>query len=164
LIGASGDALNTPVLIWLGVRAEAEAGLAGGRGERETARAGAAALAGSLERLLGESCPPQGSAYLAAAGAELGRLDCEPRAERWKKVAAAWEAIDQPYPAAYARLRWAGALAAEGEHDAARRLLDGVCAVAAGLGAGFLLAEAGRLSAVAGERRAPPLEGRQISK
>jgi tetratricopeptide (TPR) repeat protein len=156
LIGPSEDALNTPVLLGIGVRATTEAGLAGGGVDREHARAAGKALAGRLEHLLGDSSPPQARAHLAACSAELERLDGAPSTDRWELVAAAWEAIDQPYPAAYARLRCAAAVASARDHAAAQRLLASVCATASRLGAGFLLTEAERLSAAAAAAAAAP--------
>jgi tetratricopeptide (TPR) repeat protein len=163
LVAGSVDALNTPVLLAIGVRAETEAGLRDGDAARRVAVAAATALTARIECLLdveeGTSCPPQGRGHLATSVAELTRLTHEPAIDPWAKAADAWEEIAHPYPAAYARLRMAEAAAFRGERSAARRELTAALDVAVGLGAGFLIREGERLCSaldLAGWRPAEP--------
>ena len=73
--------------------------------EALAARAAAAPARGPVEQ-----------AYAATFAAELTRASGRPDRAAWDKAAAAWEAIGQPYPLAYALLR---AAAASGNRDAA---------------------------------------------
>jgi DNA-binding CsgD family transcriptional regulator len=55
---------------------------------------------------------PETLAHAAFGEAELTRLEGEPSPPRWAAAAARWEALGQPYPAAYAHWREAEALLA----------------------------------------------------
>ena len=114
------------------VRAEARsAGLLPSSGnpnqllEALAARAAAAAAPGPVEQ-----------AYAAMFAAELTRASGRPDLAAWDKAAAAWEAIGQPYPLAYALLR---AAAASGNRDAAAARLPRAAEHASRLGAQPLL-------------------------
>jgi tetratricopeptide (TPR) repeat protein len=131
------DALHLPVLLAAGVRAEADAAVALPQAERGEHRAAAALLTARLRDLTdageGRSCPPHAEAHLLTCTAELARIDGRPATRHWRRAATAWDELEQPYPAAYARLRQ-GALRAA--HETASRI-----------GATFLLTEADRLVA-----------------
>jgi DNA-binding CsgD family transcriptional regulator len=79
---------------------------------------------------------PAMSAYARWLAAELGD---EPS---WARLAADWDALGQPFQAAYARLRAAEAAVADRRDEAARELLDAAAASARRLQARPLLAEA----------------------
>jgi DNA-binding CsgD family transcriptional regulator len=81
------------------------------------ARRRAAPLVAELDRL---AAPPPKARYpyvvgnLLLARAEQSRLDGRSDPQRWRAAAAAWERIDWPFEAAYARFREAEALLAHG--------------------------------------------------
>ena len=93
--------------------------------EALAARAAAAATPGPVEQ-----------AYATMFAAELTRASGRPDLAAWDKAAAAWEAIGQPYPLAYALLR---AAAASGNRDAAAARLPRAAEHASRLGAQPLL-------------------------
>ena len=112
-IGAEKDPFYTPPLHWLGVRAEADAAERA-RGLRRDALLAAARLRADelladLEDILAPSAsgavPPDGLAHRALALAERSRLEGNADPEQWLAAAAAWDALEEPYPAAYARFR-----------------------------------------------------------
>jgi DNA-binding CsgD family transcriptional regulator/tetratricopeptide (TPR) repeat protein len=125
------DPLYAPALYALGVRAEAEMPTP----DPDRARR----LLEELDRLLAASATvPDALAHRAAAYAECDRPD----AERWAAAAALWEALAEPYPAAYARLRQAEALlAARADRAFATTLLTAALTTATALGAAPLLAD-----------------------
>ena len=142
---AAQDALYTPPLLWLGVRAEADLadrGRALRRGDDIAAAGGRAeALLAELDAVVvhsgGDHAPPDALAHRVLAGAEHGRLTGDPRPQAWDAAVSAWDALDEPYPAAYARFRAAEAiLAARGDRRAAARLLAAAELTAEALGAG----------------------------
>jgi hypothetical protein len=65
---------------------------------------------------------PLHDAYAAVLAAEAARADSHPDLVRWDVAAAAWQAVGQPYPHAYALLRAAAATAAADRGGAASRL------------------------------------------
>jgi DNA-binding CsgD family transcriptional regulator len=74
--------------------------------------------------------------------AEHARLHGRADAACWARVAAGWDALGQPYPAAYARLRQAEALlAVTGSRAQAREVLNQAATAARQLGAAPLLRE-----------------------
>jgi DNA-binding CsgD family transcriptional regulator len=91
-------------------------------------------------------------ALLAHVGAERARLDGTPEAlaAAWEHAIAAWEAIERPYPAAYARMRLAEARLASGDerHRIAAPLREAVAAFRM-LDARPLLNQAERLARLA---------------
>ncbi|HEV7808845.1 MAG TPA: AAA family ATPase [Solirubrobacteraceae bacterium] len=161
-LAGDADALHLPVLLATGVRAQADAAVRLGRGERQAHRAAATALIARLARLTdvgeGRCCPPHAAAHGLACAAELARLDGRPAARRWQRTAAAWERLERPYPAAYARLRQAEAILLHGGRwVAAQAALSAARDAARSLQATFLLAEAGRLAKGASLPPRPPL-------
>ena len=140
-----------PALGWLAalvIRGEADAA------ERARARRDDAALAecrqraGAIAERLARfeaarsdprtGTPPTGRIVALAAlfRAELGRLEGARDPGMWATVAAAWDSIGRPYPAAYARLREAEAhLGGRGSRDAAEAALRAAHEVALRLGA-----------------------------
>ena len=96
------------------------------RSTRETRlHAGAAsaadALITGLEQLLARhsasATPPEAQAHLAVCHAERRRLTGEPDAPLWAATAEAWDALSEPYPAAYARWRLAQAALPGGSRE-----------------------------------------------
>jgi hypothetical protein len=67
-----------------------------------------------LSRAGGDRPPPESSAFLALAEAELTRLHAERDPRPWTTAAEAFGAIGACYPAAYAEMRAAEALALSG--------------------------------------------------
>jgi DNA-binding CsgD family transcriptional regulator len=100
-------------LLTLGLRAEADrAEQARARrepAEAETARRVGAALLTRL-RQLAAAPKPETDAHVQLGEAEATRLDGRSDPGCWAAVAAAWDQLAQPYPAAYARWRQAEAL------------------------------------------------------
>ena len=125
----------------LGVRASAELVLRAPRDEatrrREAARADA--LLGRLDRLIAElpgNTQPRTAASRATAVAERSRIDGRPDAAAWGTAQRLWEALGDPYQAAYARWRRAEALlTAAGDRRAVESLVRQAHATAAQLGA-----------------------------
>lgn len=79
---------------------------------------------------------PQAAAWLATCQAETSRLDRRPAPDEWLDAASAWDQLEMPYPAAYARMRAAGAMLAQRrDRPRARTLLASGYDVASGLGA-----------------------------
>ena len=131
LEAVAGGAGRTSSLAWLGVLAlQAEIDLcldARGRGDEAAAKVAErriAAIGAVGEREATEALVPWGdraTALVAQFEAERGRIDLAPagRAAAWERAIAAWEAIERPYFAAYARYRLAEArLAAGGDREA----------------------------------------------
>jgi DNA-binding CsgD family transcriptional regulator len=134
-VGAATDPLYTPQLHSLGARAHADLAQA----------AGAERLLADLDRLLaraGDAVPPDALAHRTQVRAELARAAGRAEPEGWRAAAAAWEALEQPYPAAYARFREGEAtLLSRGDREAASGALTLAAATAAALGAAPLLAD-----------------------
>jgi len=84
-------------------------------------------------------------AHAAAFAAEASRAGRHPDMASWDAAAAAWEAIGQPYPLAYALLRASGAAAAAGNRQAAATRLPRAAELADRLGARPLLQQVIRL-------------------
>jgi DNA-binding CsgD family transcriptional regulator len=103
-------------LLTLGLRAEADrAEQARARrepAEAETARQVGAALLTRLRQLPGQAGVPvqETAAHVQLGEAEATRLHGRSDPGCWAAVAAAWDQLAQPYPAAYARWRQAEAL------------------------------------------------------
>lgn len=86
-------------------------------------------------------------ALAALCRAEANRLEERDDAPDWAAVAGAWDAIERPFPAAYARFRAAGAILRErGPRADARAALSEARTTAARLGARPLLADIDRLA------------------
>jgi DNA-binding CsgD family transcriptional regulator len=121
----------------------------------DAAVAGPAAAAGDLAALRAEltrlavSSPRPGPVERAQAAvftAEAARAGGHPDLAAWEEAAAAWEAVGQPFPLAYALLRAAAAAAAKGDRDAAAARLPRAAVLAARLGAQPLLRQITRLA------------------
>jgi DNA-binding CsgD family transcriptional regulator/tetratricopeptide (TPR) repeat protein len=108
---------------------------------------------------------PVERARLAQGRAELARARGRAAHKEWAKAAAAWEAIDRPYPAAVARWREADALAGAGERAAATEPASAALATARALGAQWLidevraLAERARLGLASDNGSSRPADG-----
>jgi DNA-binding CsgD family transcriptional regulator len=111
----------------------------------------------AMDRLATARAPqaryPPVAAQLQAAQAERSRLEGRSDPERWQAAAAAWERLEHPYDAAYARFRQAEALLAQrGSRLQAEQVLRSAHLTAVTLGAGplqreiELLAQRGRLN------------------
>jgi len=147
-----GEENAAPGLFALGLAAAA------GRAERALARRDAAGAEAArrdgdqlLARLEAIGGPPdrrlETAAVLGQCRAEQTRLHGRPDPAAWAAAAAGWEALGMPYPAACARWREAEALlAARAPRAQVEQALGAAHAVAARLGAGFLLGELERLA------------------
>jgi ATP/maltotriose-dependent transcriptional regulator MalT len=139
-------------LLTLGLRAEADrAEQARARrapAEAETARQVGTALLARLRGLLDQAAEPESEtvAHAALGEAEATRLDGKSDPERWAAATAAWEALAQPYPAAYARWRQAEALLTRGSRAAATIALRSAFQTVERLGAAPLRRELERLA------------------
>jgi DNA-binding CsgD family transcriptional regulator len=129
-------------LLTLGLRAEADrAEQARARrapDEAETARRVGAGLLAQLRQLIDQTAAPQPEtlAHAFLGEAEATRLDGHSDSERWAAAATSWEALAQPYPAAYARWRQAEALlTGRGTRATATAALQSAHATAERLGA-----------------------------
>ena len=151
-LGGPPEPLYMPVLLWLGMRAEADAAEAARVHRRpvELARADEllAAFPGGGAGVL---------AYRALAEAERARAAGTPLAESWRAAADRFDALGEPHPAAYARLREADALLTRGgdRRTAATRLAE-AHETAAALGAEPLRED---VEALARRARISPLQG-----
>jgi DNA-binding CsgD family transcriptional regulator/tetratricopeptide (TPR) repeat protein len=146
-------------LIWHGLRAQADraerARARQSEAELASARSTAADLVADMDRLVAasQSLPFAYAgiidAYQRLARAEQARVDGFPSPPLWEEAAAAWDAVGQPYPAAYARYRGGEAtlyLREGGGAAAAARLLREAHATAVALGAAPFQAEIERLA------------------
>jgi DNA-binding CsgD family transcriptional regulator/tetratricopeptide (TPR) repeat protein len=89
---------------------------------------------------------PVERARLAQGRAELARARGRAAQKEWARAAAAWAAIDRPYPAAIARWREADALAGAGERVPATEAAGAALSAARGLGSQWLIDEVRTLS------------------
>jgi DNA-binding CsgD family transcriptional regulator len=161
-----GKSLFTAELYWLTVRVEAEQAELARTGEDREAvgrceRAAIAALDGFKVRLskAGGDRPPESGAYLALAEAELTRLRAERTPRPWKTAAEGFRAIGANYPAAYAELRAAEALALAGARVAEIAVpLRSAHATAVEIGSPPFLTEVLALGRRAGVPLGPPDE------
>jgi DNA-binding CsgD family transcriptional regulator/tetratricopeptide (TPR) repeat protein len=146
--GAEEQELYFRALLTLGLRAEADrAERARARralAETDTARQVGTALLARLRQLVDQTAAPQPetAAYAVLGEAEAARLDGQSDPERWAAAAAGWEALGQPYPAAYARWHQAEALLTQrGSRAEATATLRGTHTTAERLGAAPLRRE-----------------------
>jgi len=129
--GRAGDDSKVPEPTWL---AEIEAAVQAVLAERPELAAG-----------------PRADAIRSLLLAERGRLGGAPDPSAWEPVVRAWDALERPYLAAYARFRAAAAtIASRGSRAVAAELLREARATAAALGAEPLL---GRIDDLAGAAR-----------
>jgi DNA-binding CsgD family transcriptional regulator/tetratricopeptide (TPR) repeat protein len=106
----------------------------------------AAPVGAELDRLVSLEAPqarqPGVLCNLLLARAELSRLEGRSDPERWQAAAAAWERLERPFEAAYARFRQAEALLARGvSRPEAEQVLRRAHQTAAALGAAPLQRE-----------------------
>ncbi|MET0425090.1 MAG: AAA family ATPase [Actinoplanes sp.] len=107
----SDDLMLLGILAWHGLRAEAEARAAGQPVDPGALRR----LKVVVDRMadgVGNAPGPVRAVidgYLDLCAAELSRIDEKHDPEPWARAAAAWDRRNQPYPAAYSRLRQAEA-------------------------------------------------------
>ncbi|HET8658090.1 MAG TPA: AAA family ATPase [Micromonosporaceae bacterium] len=108
----SDGVISQAVLVWHGLRAEAEAA-AGGQVAVDDRAVGA--LHEAEERIAAVAAGRAGpvrqtvTGYLALCAGERSRIKGEPDPQVWARAADLWERSRHPYPAAYARLRQADA-------------------------------------------------------
>jgi DNA-binding CsgD family transcriptional regulator len=105
----SDDLVLLGVLAWHGLRAEAEAHVAGSPVDPGALRR-LKTVAGRLEAGANAAAPEVRAVldgYLYLCAAELSRVEDRQDPEPWARAAAIWDRREQPYPAAYARLRHA---------------------------------------------------------
>jgi DNA-binding CsgD family transcriptional regulator len=140
----SDDLVLLGVLAWHGLRAEAEARAAGGEVDAGALRrlttvvqrmaAAAGSAAAPVRRVV--------DGYLDLCHAELSRIEERHDPGPWTRAAAAWDRRNQPYPAAYARLRRAeAALHRKSRRPAAVTALREAYATATAMGARPFAAE-----------------------
>lgn len=162
LASVVGGAERGPSLAWLGalaVQAEVDIALdarARRDGDAERGAAGRVALIAAVAQREATAARtawgPRADALLAHLLAEAGRLDAPPDAREagWERTVAAWEAIDRPYTAAYARMRVAEARLSAGTGRAAiAEPLRAAAATLRALDARPLLARVERLARLA---------------
>jgi DNA-binding CsgD family transcriptional regulator len=152
-LGGAKDPLYTPALHALGVRAEADRaevarGLRQDAGPSvERARRLAADLGALIAAWGGDAAAPDARANAVLVRAELARAEGGSDPERWREAARAWDALAEPHPVAYARVRRAEALLlAGGDRAAAGQELAAAHLVAEQLGAAPLLEQAAALA------------------
>ena len=141
------DAWFAGPLLSLGARAEADrAQHARDRHDLASAAAAGANAARLCERAFavrdapGRTSPPRTAAHIALCEAEAGRARGDPDPELWRVASNSWDALGQPYPAAYARWRHAEALLGRNARSAdAKPTLRAAHATARSLSAGPLL-------------------------
>ncbi|WBB80933.1 AAA family ATPase [Micromonospora sp. WMMD882] len=116
----SDDIVLLGTLVWHGLRAEAEAYANRTVPVDETAVRRLREIADRVRRKSAQAARPVRDvveAFLALCDAEVGRLDGPGDPELWAHAARVWDRRNQPYPAAYARLRQAEALLARRTRD-----------------------------------------------
>ncbi|MEA2717420.1 MAG: hypothetical protein QOI99_1737 [Actinomycetota bacterium] len=156
-LGDSDDVWYAAPLVWHGLRVEAEVA-SRARARREAAAAEAARVAGDalmarMRRLAAVSADfPRPSrqivdAYARLCEGEVGRIAGSDQVDPWLLAAAAWDAVGQPYPAAYSRFRAAEAMLAtrQARAEPAGLLVDAY-GIATGLGATPFAQEIERLA------------------
>jgi DNA-binding CsgD family transcriptional regulator/tetratricopeptide (TPR) repeat protein len=115
-------------------------------GEVAEAQRRATLVLAAMDRLSTTRAPqaryPPVVAHLQAAQAERSRLEGRSDPDRWRRTAVAWEQLEHPFDAAYARFRQAEALLAErGSRLQAQQVLRSTYRTAVTLGAGPLRRE-----------------------
>jgi DNA-binding CsgD family transcriptional regulator/tetratricopeptide (TPR) repeat protein len=160
-LGDGGIVSLTALLYALGIRVEAErfgeASVRRDPSEADRAREHAERLRQQMPEPA-SAVEPDGDraarAWRATAHAEMSVFDGTADAASWEAVAAAWDGIPSPYPAAYARSREAAALLATGgDRTAAGASLHRAWQAARALGARPLLSA---IEGLAQRARIPP--------
>ena len=149
----SGDPRYPWPLVAAAMRACADARAAGLAREAGEIAELQEALTARAARLARQS--PVQEAHAAVFAAEVSRAAGVQDLTGWDAAAAAWDAIGQPYPLAYALARAASAAAAEGDRDAAATRLRRAAVLADQLGAAPLRQQIGQLA----RRARIPLDG-----
>jgi DNA-binding CsgD family transcriptional regulator len=141
----SDDLVLLGVLAWHGLRAEAEAHAGG---EVPVDPGAVRRLKVVVDRMaagVGNAAPPVRAVidgYLDLCAAELSRIEDRHDPEIWSRAAAVWDRRNQPYPAAYSRLRLAEAsFARKSRRGSATLALRQAYATAQAMGAKPLAAE-----------------------
>jgi DNA-binding NarL/FixJ family response regulator len=140
----SEDLILLGVLAWHGLRVEADARAAGAPVDPSAVRR----LTTVVDRIAheaGNAVTPVRAVidgYLHLCRAEISRVERRYDPEPWARAVAVWERRNQPYPAAYARLRQAEAsLCRKRGRGAGAGILRAAYATASALGAGPLVNE-----------------------
>ncbi|MCA2214881.1 helix-turn-helix transcriptional regulator [Jidongwangia harbinensis] len=149
----SDDLVLMGILAWHGLRAEAEAHAAGGTVDPSAVRR-LTTVVDRMTRGVANAAPPVRAVidgYQDLCAAELSRIEDRHDPHPWARAAAVWDKRQQPYPAAYARLRMAEAsFARKGKRSAAITALREAYATAQAMGAKPFAAE---IAAVAARAR-----------
>ena len=143
LVADSDDVWLVAPVVWHGLRAESDrADRARAVGDRTAVTSAAEAATALVERasaLRQGAAPavrPVVAAYEVLCRAEAGRAAAASDPEAWSEAAERWDALDQPYPSAYARFREAEAvLAGQARSTRAATALRSAHQVAVRLGA-----------------------------
>ncbi len=153
-IGDAAERLYTPALYAAGLRAAADLAERPGTRARAAARERARDLAHELRALVetpdAGPAPASARAHAALGEAELTRALGEPDPAAWTVASRAWERLEHPYPAAYARFREAEAhVRSGGARPAAAEALAAARVAAGALGAAPLARDADALARAA---------------
>ena len=150
----SDDLVLLGVLAWHGLRAEAEAHVGGEVPVDEGAVRRLTVVVQRMAAGVSNAAPPVRAvvdAYLDLCAAELSRLEDRHDPEPWARAAAVWDRRNQPYPAAYSRLRQAEAsFARKARRGTATAAIRQAYAIACTMGARPFAAE---ITAVAARAR-----------
>jgi DNA-binding CsgD family transcriptional regulator/tetratricopeptide (TPR) repeat protein len=150
----SDDLVLLGVLAWHGLRAEAEAHAGGKVPVDQGAIRRLKVVVDRMARGVGNAAPPVRAVidgYLDLCAAELSRLEDRHDPEPWARAAAVWDRRNQPYPAAYSRLRQAEAsFAHKTKRSSATVAIRAAYATAKAMGANPFAAE---ITAVAARAR-----------
>jgi DNA-binding CsgD family transcriptional regulator len=128
-------------VISLGLRVEAERALAARDGAEPIADSPERAEALRAEAERTPTTTPADRGHLALARAEHARTSGEGEAEAWAEAVAACRPMNEPWPLAYALLRWAEALAMAGQADPASAAAREALELAESMGAAPLVEE-----------------------
>jgi DNA-binding CsgD family transcriptional regulator/tetratricopeptide (TPR) repeat protein len=134
-------------LLWLGTRLEADEAVRA-RDTRSAVPAEAAAHSARLAELCGQHdhCLPEAAAYHATAAAERARGDSADSPDLWSAAAAHWRELADPWQLGYCLCRLAEAELATGNREAATAAVRESHALAVGLGAAPVAAQAEALA------------------
>lgn len=110
--GRSDDIVQQAVLVWHGLRAEAESRVSGQGADEQSVR-GLRELAERLQDSSKSAAEPVRDAvegFLALSNAETFRIAERPHPDSWAQAVRVWDSRGHVYPATYARLRQAEAM------------------------------------------------------
>jgi DNA-binding CsgD family transcriptional regulator len=158
----SDDLVLLGVLAWHGLRAEAEAHCGGEVPVDPAAVRRLTVVRDRMAKGVDDAAAPVRAVvegYLDLCAAELSRIEDRHDPAPWERAASAWDKRNQPYPAAYSRLRQAEELLRrKGRKAAATAALRAAWATAQAMGAKPLAAE---ISAVASRARIALVAGEE---